>query len=340
MQIPGEALVSKMWETLAEKGVGTLLRPWAIRREGRAIAEARRSELLLLAQTERDVDAIRRGEMQLDKHGNLTATLLLGNSQRPMEDSESHEHSALVQTAQRIYLRNMADSLKDEVELTKIALYAEEELLEGRGNPTEGNVSDDWLRRWRESAEGISSDNLQQLWGKILAGEFRNPGKYSLRTLDFIRNLSQAEARAIEELGPFVFDGLGIIYASHPIDLELLGLGVEKRLGLQELGILHRAEPYSYSLFSSVEKKFENVLILGNQVIRFTAEYQSKKHQLQAVCLTKLGKEILALGRFQADEEYFYKVSKAIKNDQFCVSTGKFLSVSDSEMALFDMIEI
>jgi hypothetical protein len=340
MQIPGEALVAKMWETLAEKGVGTLLKPWAIRREGRATAEVRRVELLLLAQTERDVEAIRRGEKQLDKHGNLTAIPFLGDGQQATEDNESHEQSLLVQTAQRIYLRNMADALQDEIELSKIALYAEEDLLEGQGSPTEGNVSDDWLRRWRESAEGISSDNLQQLWGRILSGEFRNPGKYSLRTLEFIRNLSQGEAHAIEELGPFVFDGFGVIYANQPINLESLGLDTRKLIELQEIGILLRAEPYPYSIWSSEEARFENVLTLGGRAIRFTAEYQAKILQFQAICLTKLGKEILALGRFEANDEYFIQVAKAIKNNQFSVSTGTFSPVADNRIALFDLTEI
>lgn len=340
MQLPGEALVTKMWETLAEKGIGTLLKPWAIRREGRATAEARRAELLFLAQTERDVEAIRLGKKQLDRHGNLAAISLLGDCKQSTEDSELNEQSVLVQTAQRIYIRNIVDAIQDEIELSKITLYAEEELLEGQGSSAEGNVSDDWLRRWRESAGGISSDNLQQLWGRILAGEFRNPGKYSLRTLDFIYNLSQSEARAIEELGPFVFDGFGVIYANQPINLESQGLNTRKLIELQEIGILLRAEPYPYSIWSTEESSFENVLTLGERAIRFTAEYQGKKLEFQAICLTKLGKEILALGRFKANDEYFFQVAKSIKTKQFSVKTGTFSPVSDNQIALFDLTEI
>lgn len=340
MQIPGEALVAKMWETLADKGVGTLLKPWSIRREGRATAEARRSELLLLAQTERDVEAIRRGEKQLDSQGNLATVPLLGDRHDPVEGSESYDQSVLLQTSRRVYLRKMADALQDEISLTKIALYAEEDLLEEKGSTAEGSVSDDWLRRWRESAEGISSENLQQLWGKILAGEFRSPGKYSLRTLEFIRNLSQAEAHAIEELGPFVFDQFGVIYASHPINLQVFGLDTGKLLELQEIGILHRAEPYNYSIWSTAEERFENVLTLGSRVIRFTAEYKEKRLEFQAIYLTKLGKEILALGRFEPNDDYFLQVAKAIKNNQFSVSIGSFRRIADDEIGIFDLKEV
>lgn len=340
MQIPGEALVTKMWETLTEKGIGTLLKPWAIRREGRATAEARRSELLLLAQTERDVEAIRRGEKQLDSQGNLTAIPCLGDDQQVSEVGEFHKQSVLLQASQRVHLRNMADALQDEIGLTKIALYAEEELLEEQGSAAEGQVSDDWLRRWRESAEGVSSENLQQLWGRILAGEFRSPGKYSLRTLEFIRNLTQAEAHAIEDLGPFVFDQFGVIYADQSINLKSFGLDIGKLLDLQEMGILLRAEPYPYSIGLGKENEFENALTLGSRAIRFKAEHQAKRLEFQAVCLTKIGKEILALGRFEPNNEYFLQVAQAIKNNQFSVITGNFYREAENRLTLFNWNEI
>lgn len=34
MDIPGEKLIIKLWETIADKGIGSLLKPWQIRREG------------------------------------------------------------------------------------------------------------------------------------------------------------------------------------------------------------------------------------------------------------------------------------------------------------------
>jgi len=47
VDFPGEKLIIKMWETLTEKGVGGLLRPWQIRREGRTTTDVRKEELLV-----------------------------------------------------------------------------------------------------------------------------------------------------------------------------------------------------------------------------------------------------------------------------------------------------
>src|SRR5687767_9253628 len=69
--IPGEALLLRMWETITEKGIGALLRPGQIRREGRARNDVRAEEMLTLAQAERHVEEIRLGKRRLGSDGKL-----------------------------------------------------------------------------------------------------------------------------------------------------------------------------------------------------------------------------------------------------------------------------
>ena len=78
MEFFGEKLVIKLWETLAEKGVGSLLSPWQTIREGKARNNLRREELLMLAQAEVDTADIRAGRKRLEMDGGLR---LLTNEQ-------------------------------------------------------------------------------------------------------------------------------------------------------------------------------------------------------------------------------------------------------------------
>ena len=71
MEFPGEKLVIKLWETIADKGIGSLLKPWQIRREGRAFLDVRRDEMLALAQVEVDTASIRGGHQLLKATGEL-----------------------------------------------------------------------------------------------------------------------------------------------------------------------------------------------------------------------------------------------------------------------------
>ena len=61
----GEQLLIKMWDTLVKEGIGSLLTPWQIKREGKANAEVRCAEMLMIAQTEKEVQRIKENKMQL-----------------------------------------------------------------------------------------------------------------------------------------------------------------------------------------------------------------------------------------------------------------------------------
>ena len=69
MNWPGEGLLIKLWDTLAEKGIGGLLKPWQIKREAKAQLEARRLEIVALADAEREADNIRAGRLKLAGRG-------------------------------------------------------------------------------------------------------------------------------------------------------------------------------------------------------------------------------------------------------------------------------
>ena len=54
-----------------------------------------------------------------------------------------------------------------------------------------GEISDDWLNRFRESACQKSSEEAQDLFSKVLAGEIRKPGSISLRALTTLSDMDQ-----------------------------------------------------------------------------------------------------------------------------------------------------
>lgn len=63
-----------------------------------------------------------------------------------------------------------------------------------------------WTNRWVDGAQDVSSEELQKLWGKILAGEVKSPGQTSLRTLSILRDMTQQEAKDFSDLMRFRID--------------------------------------------------------------------------------------------------------------------------------------
>lgn len=329
MGLPGEQLLIKFWETLADKGVGALLGPWQIRRQGRASAETKRHEMLLLAQAEQDVESIRRGEKRFDEKGELveikqafleSASELLGNGAPVVTE-------LLVKNLEKI---EHVDLLEKQIRLSKIALYAEEYLLEDNELSGESTISEDWFRRWRDCAKDISEDSLQQIWGRLLSGEFKTPGKYSLRTLEFVKNISQREAQLIAELGPFVLNVFGVIFANSTDYLEKKGLAHHKIVELQELGIIlgPATGPVDYSIRSGEDDRFENVIFCNEIGMLVNSDIQFKKIEFKAYVLTKVAKELIELGVFSADEEYWNGFCRYVKGRGFKVRVGRWISLS------------
>jgi hypothetical protein len=224
MNWPGENLLIKLWESLAEKGIGSLLKPWQIRREGCANVDVRRYELLALADAEREADDIRSGRRRLE---NSRFVLSLTEN---VEQTKPHAERIEVPLLELANTAAVADAVRKEVNVAKAVLRAEEELRDDQSTPPGGKPDDDWLYRWRDYAGSVSSDELQAIWGRILAGEIKSPGLYSYRLLDFVRNLTKDEAALIEKVVPFVFGDA--IFRGHDDILEKAGVTFEVLLQL------------------------------------------------------------------------------------------------------------
>lgn len=77
--------------------------------------------------------------------------------------------------------------------------------LENEPPVSDAPVDSDWLIRFFNSVEDISNEQMQYLWGKILAGEIKQPNTFSMRTLNLLRNLTQKEAELFKKISPYIF---------------------------------------------------------------------------------------------------------------------------------------
>lgn len=67
--------------------------------------------------------------------------------------------------------------------------------------------SEDFIRMFEDIVEKISSEELDDLMARILAGEIRKSGSVSRKTLQTVSILDQSIVQALVDLQPFMFDG-------------------------------------------------------------------------------------------------------------------------------------
>jgi hypothetical protein len=325
MEAPGEKLLLRLWETIAEKGIGSLLRPWQIRREGRAQIDLRREELLMLAQTERDAEDIRSGRKRLPAtaDGTIEATLA---GVTPVD----------VQTlARAISGQLIADTLRREVHVAKALMAAEADLENDPQAPPPRTVDEDWLLRWRDYAGAVSSEELQNLWGRLLAGEVKSPGQFSLRTLEFLKNLSSQEATEIARLSPFVIADF-IVRDDTLLDPEGITFGYLLRL--QQLGVVSGVEAISLliTLKSVMPDRFVRALVSHGNALVVMAEDPSKEIKLPVYQVTLVGHQLLRLGTFESNERYLRAVGEKVRAQGFEVRLARWQQMTETQGHYFD----
>ena len=325
----------RLWETVTEKGIGSWLRPGQNRREGRAWIDVHREARLVSAQTEQDVQDIRSGRKTLASDGQLVE---LPEQARPLA---LREDSALRDAAASVQRNQIAREIRAEVNVSKALLSAEAALEDDPQTPPERNVDDDWLFRWRNSASTVSSEELQALWGRILAGEIKSPGSFSLRTLEFLKNLSHTEALEITKVSPFVIDG-DVIFRGNKQLLDSEGITFGFLVDLQNLAVVSGVEALGIEkiMGSEATEKFERVIVSYNHVLVVTHEDASKEIKLRVYKLTLLGREILKLGSFESHEVYLRSVGQAICSQGFKVHIARREQVTEKTERYFEPQEL
>jgi hypothetical protein len=146
----------------------------------------------------------------------------------------------------------------------------------------------------------------------VLAGEFVSPGSFSLRTLNFLKSLSRAEAEKISRLLSFVVNQECVIktpyfesrFAFHEL-LELEEIGVI-------IGVQGRPLLYEYSDLQIGRETYD--FVHHDVAIRIIIDKdKSKNHIRNVLKLTTIGKELLSIHDCEFNREYFDSLLEVMK---------------------------
>ncbi len=64
----------------------------------------------------------------------------------------------------------------------------------GENEVQDHEVDHDWTARFFNDVQDVSSEEMQRLWAKILAGEVEKPGSTSFKTMDILKGLDRTTA--------------------------------------------------------------------------------------------------------------------------------------------------
>jgi uncharacterized repeat protein (TIGR03899 family) len=270
-------------------GVGGLSKPYLIRKT----ADAKAYEIKILA------EAIKENQNDLKTIGfNEEKLSLMSLDDNSLKNNLSLEN----RTQYRIEFKEQ----KRQKNIESITQKAAED-LESEAVVSDDPVDEDWTSRFFDYAEDISSEDMQELWGRILAGEIKKPKSYSLRALDILRNLSTDEAEVFMKFGSLAIHSGDVVFLLKIENEKLLEeecqLKFTEKLLLEELGLL-AANDLQLLLNKTDSQPRQNVFKYNSSIIIQDKLANKPEHQIPILAFTKIGKELLQLVKAEPKKEY------------------------------------
>ncbi|MGB6080214.1 MAG: DUF2806 domain-containing protein [Xanthobacteraceae bacterium] len=180
-----------------------------------------------------------------------------------------------------------------------IALLTVQRLEDEPAPADSAGPSDDWLNAFEEKAAKASSDELRSLFSRILAGEIRKPGSFSLAALHVLSILDQRTASIIEEIVPFAFGNL-LFRKALPE-----GYPVANLIELENIGIIAGSGgTLSTNWTTDSEGNFQ--FAAGGRILRLVYE-PNRKIKIPVYYVSKSGSELFQVLNVDQDEQAIIK---------------------------------
>ncbi|PKP79904.1 MAG: hypothetical protein CVT79_17425 [Alphaproteobacteria bacterium HGW-Alphaproteobacteria-18] len=319
---PGETVIVKLIETLS-KGAGTLTKPWQIRRDAIANADAQRIMRLAEEKARQEIDLVRSGELTISNNYKLIcAAERSSDKDAELIEAVAEDYVAAIR-AGRTSPSDLIQ-LEHQINLEQISRIALEEASEMNSSEADDEpINRDWFSQWRNRAREISDEEMQRLWAKALAGEARRKGSFSIHTLDFLSRMSRHDAELIGKLGQFALGGDFIFKVRSKIPAAVLATGVTfgDLLKLEALGVLIGASTGIGGVsknFPAHEFNGRNVFAVGfgDKLLFITPNDQSKASiSFECFSITFLGLELLKLANSTPNIQYLKEFADTHRNE-------------------------
>lgn len=236
--------------------------------------------------------------------------------------ASNEQSSAVLQRAMR---RQELQLQRQQLNLEKVLMLTQDMLPDQHSRE---EVDSDWFEQFCQLVQDISAAPMQKLWAKILAHEIQQPGRFSFKTLNILRQMHYRDAQALQLAASMasrlngqqpeqIFFGYSMqasvwrwLQGKHKgvLNLSQHQLTYPDILSLVDLGILHQTEIETGTLNRQQELLF------------MTTQYARQGRVLQAGLVlhyykfTLSGSELLSLLNVQPEAQYWAALTSLLQD--------------------------
>lgn len=213
--------------------------------------------------------------------------------------------------AVRAFARHSSKLLNEQISIEDVLKIAAED-LSGSTDATQptGEVDDDWLLAFGAEASQKTTEEMKEIFGKILAGEIKNPGSFSIRAIKTLAVIDRSTAtlfRKFCSLSVSVFSDTRVAAikgAAGQNKLQEYGFSFDTLNRLQEFGLISSeyASSMPYGQLASIPV---SINYMGRKYRLLALDgVTDKKLLLPGVALTRLGHEIHKIIELEENKKY------------------------------------
>lgn len=234
------------------------------------------------------------------------------------------ENSDMSPETKMFSLINAKKTLKKLKNQKTIADIAMENAGEETDFTDKSGVNEEWLERFMDSAGFVSAEEIQQIWGKILANEFETPGTTPPNMIRILSEITPNLAIAFKKICSMriwicplsdeeeiekAFEKILVPYNENEEVFRTLGLSFNVLSELETLGVIKFDTFGGYVLHGITNEK---VLISIEDKLEVICEHADGDIPIGNILLTSVGEALQRITEPEDIPEYYNMVKKHV----------------------------
>ena len=191
-------------------------------------------------------------------------------------------------------------------------------------------VDHDWTARFFEDVKYITSENMQQIWAKILAGEVEKPGRTSLHTLATLKNMTQHDAELFSKTSRFVF--AHFIFWEEEHEQNIAGFPSLEELMKLESYSLMKIIPYMNNTITTSDSSRSLSARDRKAIYKISATGKEADVVIPGYALTPQGKQLYGFTEATLEPAYVRALAKFLSDKGFQLKQAQIIEEIDGNV--------
>lgn len=237
------------------------------------------------------------------------------------------ENSDLPSESKLMAILNAKQTIKKIKNQSKVAEIAVANAPKETDFSMQSGVNEEWFDRFMDSAGFVSAEEIQLIWGKILAKEFENPGSTPSNMIRILSEITPTYAQAFRKICSMKTTIIGVDDNGNPQNAthKVIVPYLQNKDALNEIGLtfkmLTELDTFGLIKFNTISgyvlEGFEEKLVLlymNEKTIAIT-NYKKNEIPIGNVILTSAGECLMNITQVETISNYSKMIEKYLEHN-------------------------